>query len=231
MKDDIDLMEGLNSPLPSRASRRIAKRSKASSRGVVAVHLPGQNRPRIILFESKLEQRVLFLLLANAAVKDIREQPEPFKYAGSDGRRKHHFFDFLVVLASGRTIAVAIKPMARVRKTRFLAELEDIRAAMTSKFADDVVLITDQDFTKAEALNAERFNAFARTRNTALQRQLAELAASIRFPMTVAELQRRLGGGAECFRAIFLAIFDGVLNADMAREIDPSTIVTLGECS
>ncbi|AUQ48095.1 hypothetical protein PhaeoP10_03811 (plasmid) [Phaeobacter inhibens] len=33
---------------------------------------------------------------------------------------------------------------------------------MTSKFADDVVLITDQDFTKAEALNAERFNAFAR---------------------------------------------------------------------
>ena len=121
--------------------------------------------------------------------------------------------------------------VARVRKTRFLTELEDIRAAMTSKFADDVVLITDQDFTKAEALNAERFNAFARARNSALQHQLAELATSIRFPVTVAELQRRLGVGAEGFKAIFLAIFDGVLSADKTREIDLSTIVNLGECS
>lgn len=52
-------------PLPSRATRVISKRSKARSRGAITASPPGSGgRDRIIQFESKLEQRVLFLLLA-----------------------------------------------------------------------------------------------------------------------------------------------------------------------
>lgn len=228
MKDDFWHPKWQSSPRPSRSTRRAAKRSKASSRGGIVAHLPGRRNPIIIQFESKLEQRVLYLLLARKSVWDIREQPEPFKYHGRDGRRKHHFFDFLVTLTSGRIVAVAVKPMKLVVRHRFLLDLEDIRSAMTREFADDVVLITDQDFTKAAALNAERFHAFARCRNESLQKRLEDLACSVTFPQTVEAMQKRLGAGADGFRAIFLAIFDGVLSADKTKEIGLKTVVRLG---
>ena len=229
MKDDTNHPGDLRAPLPSRATRGIPKRSKASSRGSVVVYLPSHNEPRIIQFESKLEQRVLFLLLARKAVWDIREQPEAFRYVGREGQRKYHFFDFMVTLKCGRTIAIAVKPKKSVRKNHFLLDLADIRAAMTSDYADDVDLITDHDFTKAEALNAERFNAFVRTHNENLQQKLEALIHMVAFPLSVGELQNRLGAGAEGYRAIFLAIFDGLLSADKTREIDLSTVVELGE--
>lgn len=231
MKDKFNQTVGFSSPLSSCSTRPIPKRSTKSSRGGVVVQLPSQTNPRVILFESKLEQRVLYLLLARKSVWDIREQPEPFKYLGRDGRRKYHFFDFLVTLTSGRIVAVAVKPMKLVVKHRFLLDLEDIRSAMTREFADDVVLITDQDFTKAAALNAERFHAFARCQNENLQKRLEDLACSVTFPQTVEALQKRLGAGADGFRAIFLAIFDGVLSADKTKEIGLKTVVRLGELS
>nr|WP_289043350.1 hypothetical protein [uncultured Aliiroseovarius sp.] len=119
--------------------------------------------------------------------------------------------------------------MAEVKKKNFLLELEDIRASMNSDFADEVILITDQDFTKAEALNAERCNAFVRTRNENLQQKLKALIHVVAFPLSVGELQNRLGAGAEGYRAIFLAIFDGLLSADKTKEIDLFTMVELEE--
>lgn len=227
MKDDTKHPKDLRPPLPSRAKRGIPKRSKASSRGSVVAYLPSHNEPRIIQFESKLEQRVLFLLLARKAVWDIQEQPELFRYVGREGQRKYHFFDFKVTLKCGRTIAIAVKPKKSVRKNHFLLDLADIRASMNSDFADDVILITDKDFTKAEALNAERFNAFVRNRNENLQQKLKALIHVVAFPLSVGELQNRLGAGAEGYRAIFLAIFDGLLSADKTKEIDLFTMVEL----
>ncbi|MEM7746909.1 MAG: hypothetical protein AAF346_01560, partial [Pseudomonadota bacterium] len=75
MKDSGDGNGGDQPPNASRASRKIAKRSKHSSRGGVVVQLPCEPHPRVVLFESKLEQRVLFLILARADVWDLREQP------------------------------------------------------------------------------------------------------------------------------------------------------------
>ncbi|MCI2395727.1 TnsA endonuclease N-terminal domain-containing protein [Aliiroseovarius sediminis] len=229
MKDDTNHPEDLHPPLPSRATRGIPKRSKASSRIRIVACLPSHDRPRITQFESKLEQRVWFLISVRKAVWDIREQPEAFKYIGRDGRCSYHFFDFLVTLRCGRVLAVAVKPMAEVKKKNFLLELEDIRASMNSDFADEVILITDQDFTKAEALNAERCNAFVRTRNENLQQKLKALIHVVAFPLSVGELQNRLGAGAEGYRAIFLAIFDGLLSADKTKEIDLFTMVELEE--
>lgn len=215
-------------PLPSRATRRIGKRNKVSSRGGVLVQLPGWARPRVVYFESKLEQRVLFLLLARRDVVDIWEQPPLVRYIDHEGQPKHHFIDFYVVLQSGRRIAIVVKPAKIAASAKFLKELRSIRAAIRKDFADDVVLITDQDFTRDEALNAERYHDFSRHRCRKTFDDLSSLVEATSFPTSVAELARSLDAGAVGFRTIFIAIYEGLLIADRKSKIDVETSLMKG---
>lgn len=228
MKDDIFDCSADVAPLPSRATRRIAKRSKYSSRGGIVVQLPGWARPRIVCFESKLEQRVLFLLLARRDLIDLWEQPPSITYWDEGGRRRSHFCDFLIRLSSGRRIAIAVKPAKRASRIGFVRDLQCIRAAMSKDFADDLVLITDQDFTKAEALNAERYHEFSRSRNEMAFERLSDVVRSMSFPTSVGALAKFLDAGDQSFRTVFIAIYEGLLSVDRTIPIDADTAVYLG---
>lgn len=115
------------------------------------MELPGCSEPRIVQYDSKLEHRVLNLYTAMPDTWDIWEQPHPIVYRDRAGNVRRHYFDFLVTLTSGRRLALAVKPLKRVLRSGFLQELHCIRQHMTKEFADDVVLVTDKDFTRAEA--------------------------------------------------------------------------------
>lgn len=228
MTDDIFNGNGDQPPLSSRAMRRIARRSKSSSRGGVVVHLPSWARPRVVYFESKLEQRVLFLLLARGDLADLWEQPPSMTYRDERGNRRTHYFDFLIQLSSGRRVAIAVKPAKRAMQLDFVKELGCIRSAMHKDFADDLILITDQDFTKAEALNAERYHEFSRSRNEAAFARLRDSIRTMAFPRSVAELARSLDAGDQSFRTVFIAIYEGLLSVDRTQPIDADTSVYLG---
>ncbi|MEP1611250.1 MAG: TnsA endonuclease N-terminal domain-containing protein [Roseobacter sp.] len=215
-------------PLPSRSMRRIARRSKNSSRGGVVVQLPGWARPRIVFFESRLELNVLYILLARGDVIDVWEQPPSISYRDADGKRRSHFFDFLIVLKSGRRIAIAVKPAKIAVRSKFVSDLKCIRQEMRKDFADDILLITDQDFTKAEAQNAERYIDFARHKDLGREQSLKEVIASTSFPATVAELAAKLDADGEGFRSVFLAIYEGLLTANKTALIDSQTTVLAG---
>jgi hypothetical protein len=215
-------------PLPSRAMRRIARRSKSSSRGGIVVQLPNWQRSRIVLFESRLELRVLFLLLARGDLIDLWEQPPSISYRDKHGNRRTHFFDFLIRLSSGRRVAIAVKPAKRAMRIEFVRELRCIRRAMSKDFADDLILITDQDFTMAEALNAERYHEFSRSRNEMGIERLRYAIRSMSFPTSVAELARSLDAGDQSFRTIFIAIYEGLLSVDRTMLIDTDTALFLG---
>lgn len=223
-----DVSQSDLSPLPSRAMRRIARRSKSSSRGGIVVQLPSWHRPRIVLFESRLELRVLFLLLARGDLTDLWEQPPSISYRDDIGRRRIHFFDFLIQLSSGRRLAIAVKPAKRALRISFVKELGCIRSAMHKDFADDLILITDQDFTKAEALNAERYHEFSRSRNETTVGRLKDIIRSMAFPTSVAALARTLDAGDQSFRTVFIAIYEGLLSVDKKMLIDTNTTVHLG---
>ncbi|MFA3920458.1 TnsA endonuclease N-terminal domain-containing protein [Ruegeria hyattellae] len=216
-------------PLPSRATRKISKRSKHSSRGGIVAQLPTWERPRIVYFESKLEQRVLFLLLARPDLVDLREQPPMIRYRDEQGQLKHHFFDFLIELRSGRRVAIAVKPAKIARRSRFVRNLRCIRQEMRKDYAHDIVLITDQDFTKAEALNAERYHEFRRNRDLEADKALSHVLASTSFPTTVGKLAQRVGRNGKGYRAVVIAIFEGLLFADKATLIDADTPVFRGD--
>lgn len=149
-------------PDPSRATRRIARRSKASLRGSMVVLLPGFSRPCIIQFESALEYAFLCLMLVRGDIHHIWDQPPAIHYVDGGGCRTKHIFDFLITTTGGERIAVAIKPMLRVVERNFLSELELVAVATPKQFADRVLLITDQHIDRAAATRAARELAFKR---------------------------------------------------------------------
>lgn len=143
-------------PEPSRASRDVVRRSKASLRGSMIAKLPAFKRPRVIQFESMLEYRFLCLTLLRPDIHDILEQPPAIRYRRADGGIANHVFDFLVTLTSGERIAVAIKPAHRVIRRDFITELRHIAAAMPKQFAHRVKLVTDEQLDRRAAAEAAR---------------------------------------------------------------------------
>ncbi|WP_282096770.1 hypothetical protein [Epibacterium ulvae] len=100
-------------PEGSRATRRIARRSKASLRGSMVAKLPGFDRPRILQFESALEYAFLCLMLMRDDIHHIWDQPPAIHFIGVDGRPVKHVFDFLVTRSSGEKL--------RSRSNRWIA--------------------------------------------------------------------------------------------------------------
>lgn len=143
-------------PEPSRASRDVVRRSKASLRGSMIAKLPAFERPRIIQFESMLEYRFLCLMLVRADVHDILEQPPAIHYRRADGSPATHVFDFLVTLINGERIAVAIKPAERVVRRDFLTELRHVAAAMPKHFAHRIKPVTEDQLDPRAAAEAAR---------------------------------------------------------------------------
>lgn len=149
-------------PDPSRATRRISRRSKASLRGFMIAMLPGFKRPRVLQFESNLEYLFLCLMLVRNDVFSIWDQPPKVSYIDRSGKTVDHTFDFLVTLSNGESIAVAIKPSARVIQRAFISELELIAAAVPKHFADRVILVTEQHLDRKAAVVAARHLANSR---------------------------------------------------------------------
>ncbi|WP_282093564.1 hypothetical protein [Epibacterium ulvae] len=157
-------------PEGSRATRRIARRSKASLRGSMVAKLPGFDRPRILQFESALEYAFLCLMLVRNDIYHIWDQPPAIQFMGADGRPAKHVFDFLITLVGGEKIAIAIKPMDRVLSRNFVSELERVTSSVPKQFADRVLLITDKQIDRRKAAEAARELA-------ALRPSLTEVAA------------------------------------------------------
>ena len=215
-------------PLPSRATRIISKRSKVSSRGAITASLPGSgDRDRIIQFESKLEQRVLLLLLARRDLWDIWDQPPAIAYTAPDGRTRHHTFDFLVTFTTGRRWSVVVKPQVRAARPDFQKEVAAIRAGLRKDYADELRLVTDAHFTRDEALNAERLHRFRRSLSPDVLATAYSRFASASFPTTVGDLVAHLAMDGVGFQAILVGIYDGRVIAEMSAEITESARLSL----
>jgi len=213
-------------PHASRSTRHISPRSRASLRGTLVAQLPADRHPRKIVFESKLEQRVLHLLLAREDIHDIWDQPPAVDYQDSTGRRRRHVFDYLATLKCGRRSAIAVKPSARVEARGFREELACIRAATPLAFATDVVLVTELCFTRDEALNAARLHEFRRHEDPEADDHIRSILLGCSTTTTISELVSNSGLAGRGFRAAFRAIYDGFADADRHAEITPATAIT-----
>lgn len=210
-------------PQDSRATRKIAVRSKASSRGIVVAQLPADSKPRRILYESKLEHRILCLLLARRDVHDVWDQPPGITFRDEQGRVRLHFYDYLVQFDDGRRRALAIKPFDIAQRIGFRQYLQHVRAATDLSYAHEVVLMTERSFRRADAVNAERLHFFRRNPDEEADQIMAESAKSLTCPIPIADLATITALGERCFPAAFRAVYSGILRKLDAGEITPHT--------
>jgi hypothetical protein len=214
-------------PDPSRAARKISPRSRASMRGQLIAKLPAHNHNRRIVFESKLERDVLHLLLARNDVHDIWDQPPSVSYRGYNGELRTHTFDYLVTKTNGERLAIAVKPAAKVISRNFRNELLQVRQAMPRFFADKIVLITDQSFTKADANNAMRLHQFQHHKDLEADCIIADILKTWTHECTIADIVSQSGLEGRAFRSVFKAIYQGIVRVLEPGEILPRTRIAI----
>jgi len=198
-------------PLPSRATRKINFRSRVSGRASLVRVRRYDGQLVHLLAESIGEVRCVNLLMARRDIVDIWDQPSPVRFQRANGKMAQHTFDYLVHLASGRKIAVAVKPYDRVRKTGFVDELARISEAMPVNVADKVVLLTERDFPRYQAVNAARLCEFVKFPDAEADDAIQNAVSCISGRIKLGHLVRMTGLGSRAYRAAHQALYDGKL--------------------
>jgi hypothetical protein len=182
----------------------------------------------MIWFESRLEKIILVLLLLRGDVYDIQEQLAPIRYRDANNKERKHFFDFLVTFADGNRKAIAVKKSKQAVKIDFAGELQLIADQLPCGLIDEVVLMTEQCFTKVQSLNALRFYNVV-THSDADADEIVELLVSnLVGRCTIGDLVHCTNLGGRGFQAVVRAIYRGRLeNLSPARLISYDTAITM----
>ncbi|MEP1539087.1 MAG: hypothetical protein ABJQ34_18660 [Paracoccaceae bacterium] len=216
--------KGFIVPGPSRSSRKINWRSRASCRGTLVLSL--SSRQQVVVYESLLELMCILLISSRGDLADVWDQPEPIRFSLPDGSRHEHTFDYRVTLADGLRYAVAIKPIHHVEKYDFDLKLGYFRAALPDSFAAEVILMSEAVFTRAQALNAQRYHEFTKKPDKDADDHIVRVAHEQREPMVLEELIGISGLGGRGFRAGFRAIIEGKLKPLSHGKIGLQTMVS-----
>ena len=181
--------------------------------------------PRIYGADSQIEYHGLALALTDPTNAQVHEQVGPVSFVDADGKPGNHFFDHLITKKDGSRIAVAVKPTERLKSGRFLRELEALERTMAPGFVDEVRLVTECCFSRADAFNAVMYQRFAIYRDAAVEARLQDVLASTAGETTICSLAERSRAGGRAFRVIVRGLFEGQLEKLSPGRIDLFTRV------
>lgn len=210
-------------PQRSTGTRSFPARSKSSSRGFLQAHLPVEARPRQIIYESNLERQTALLLLARNDLWNLWDQPPKVAFTDRRGQTAHHVFDYLAKFNGGRRVAIAVKPQARAERIGFRDTLARIRTTLPPRFADEVVLVTENTLPAAAVHNAELLHMFRACPDSEADSIVGEMLAAQRQPFRVADIVAESGLGGRAFRALVRSIHARLARADLDSRITSAT--------
>jgi hypothetical protein len=206
-------------PAPSQAERKVTSASKGHCIGFAVL---GRGAGVRMQAESHLELNHLYLLNADPAIADLREQVR-FRYGPGDARE--HFFDAVYTTHSGRTIACTIKPERRLASGRFLTEMQTVVWWVRKKaFADDLRLLTDADLDPV-ALHNARIVAAVRDSDPEADAAAREAAGKILGAVALCNLVAATRLEASGYRALLRLLRDGALSLLRHEPITPAALV------
>lgn len=163
-------------PHPGLATRKPALKQAKTSRGHSIF------RGIILWHESLLELRVSYLLQTWHNVREIHSQYPRVTYIAADGRTRTHTFDYYVVFADGRRLAIAVKMnRKRAMMLDMLSRIEDagISHKNGGRLADETLLMTEKDATIASFHNCSEILASRETCDPAAEHELREIVCSL----------------------------------------------------
>lgn len=208
--------------------RQIHPRSSVSNRGYVIVPVPGQpGRRKRVHFESRLEQKVVYLLLARPDVVDVVEQQRIMLPRG-DGQTPHTL-DLLALTQDGTRIGVLVKPWKYAQRDNVKAQITALRAHAVPRHADRFVVITDRDFTPVQVRNAELLHLARMSSDAEADSTVAAFATDLFGEVRIDRMIAATSLGSRGFRAIVRAIGAGVLQPANSGLIDLHSTVRKGK--
>jgi hypothetical protein len=166
---------------------------------------------RELVFESRLERGLAEMLLARRDVRQVLDQPPPVSYVDASGRTRTHTFDFLAVTADGKRVALAVKPEAKVERSRIAETIALIRAQVGSRFADSYMLRTDRHITPERVFYAGLILRSRRCRNEDDVAAIWAIVGTLPGTFKVADIVAQSKIGARGFNAIVALIDSGQL--------------------
>lgn len=191
----------------SDASRRPALRTKASTRGSIVNDAASQE----IVVESQLERRLGMILLAQRDVVSIEDQPKAVEYVDENGEVRLHTLDFRAGYISRKRIAFAVKAAGQVKTSGICDVLSRVRKRSLQGFADEIVLLTENQITIGRAWNAQRVIRALKGKNDHHCEELRVFAAQFRGAVSVSDLISGFDIPAHGFNAMFCLIHEGFL--------------------
>ena len=206
-------------PAGSRAERNIAIASKGHCTGYTVL---GSGSGVRMQAKSHYELSHLFILNASSAIASLQEQVR-FRYGRND--EHEHVFDVVATMKTGGRIAYTVKPEARLRSGRFLAEMQTVAWWVARKrFADDVRLLTEADVDEIDLHNAKVIAAVREADPEAEAVARREVSA-ITGAVPLHDLTRATGMEARGYRALLRLIREGHLESARRERITPQTLV------
>lgn len=212
-------------PLPYRGNRKINPRSRGSSRSFPVWHDPQTAMPRVFGCDSNVEKDHLALTLMDTTTSQVHEQFGPISFIDAEGKPRTHFIDLLITKRDGRKIAVAVKPTERLQSGKFLRDLNALQRTIVPHLADEVRLVTERCFSRADAFNAVMYQRFKLHPDATVETRFRDVLASTAGETTICEVARRCRAGGRAFRVIVRAIFEGNLEKRSPGRIDLFTRV------
>lgn len=211
-------------PGEHRSSRNVHSKSRGACRPSVVVH------DHEVMCESGTERDVALSMAANRDVVDLREQPPAVTWFDAEGTPRRHTFDFLATLRSGKKIAIAVKPMGVVKRTRFLETLRLIARHVPRSFADGVKLVTDENLPLDHVHNAVLIKHSLRTSNAAHDELIKGLLAE-QGRASIAQIVQASGLEGAAFQAIVRLVASGVASVIDNARISYGAVIELAATS
>lgn len=208
--------------------RRIHPRSSISNRGFVITPVPGQpDRRKRIHFESRLEQKVIYLLLARPDVLDVIEQ-QKIRLPNGNGMTSHTL-DLLAILLDGSRVGILVKPWKYATSDKMKAQVVALQRHAVPQHADRFIVITDADFTSVQVRNAELLHLARNSPDPEADDVVREFADGLIGDVRIDRLSNATSLGRRGFRAVIRAIGAGVLQQTTTGLIDLHALVRKGE--
>ncbi|MCK1365175.1 hypothetical protein [Bradyrhizobium sp. 62] len=203
----------------SRGKRHFKFASKASSRGVAIID------DTAVESEARAERKGTLVLRARPDTLRVVEQSPQVEYVDANGVVHPHTFDLTVFRTDGKKIAVDFKPAAMVKRSG-IRELHAVLVRQISpRTADQLLVLTERMYTRADLYNAELMHAIAREDFPKDDEIVLKLIRRMKGPASIADLVSRSKLGGYGFNATVRAIAAGHLRMTQRRLIDYSAVV------
>lgn len=204
--------------LPYEGARNPLTRSNTAHRMIASLATPATaGVPRLYYFDGAREWAAGLEAIMSPELFDLQVQLPFFRYNSPSGARvknPKHYFDLRVTFKDGFRRAIYVKNGSRLKHRETQQEIDAIEAAMPADFADDMIVVNGDDYTRPYRNNLFRFWMMEGDRDEVADAHVEAVAKSGNYWLLQELIEQCDLPSNRAFPAALRLINRGILGAD-----------------